>query len=192
MKKLQKEKQKQLLLVGLVIAAILVGLWYGLIRAQQQKIQTIASEQAALQSKLAGMKNTIARAEEIEQDLAKCSGLIASLEGQMASGDLYAWMVTALRQFKLPYNIDIPQFSQIEGPREMNLLPGFPYAQSSMTIAGSGNFYEVGRFIADFENKYPFSRINNLTLDTSSGGPLGSSDRLTFNMSVITLVKPAS
>ena len=55
----------------------------------------------------------------------------------MASGDLYAWTINTLRQFKLGYKVEIPQFSQIDGPKEMNMLAGFPYKQANMTISGT-------------------------------------------------------
>jgi len=115
---------------------------------------------------------------------------LAQLELGMASGDLYSWTIGTIRQFKLPYKVEVPQFGQIEGPKEVNLLPKFPYKQATLTIAGTGRFNDLGRFIAEFENQFPYIRLLNLTMEPAGNQTLGDAEKLNFKVDVVTLIKP--
>lgn len=191
MRRLSKEKQQQLVLTALVTLALLCGLWYGLIRAQQRSLASVAEQTIKVEKQLAEVKSTIARAEDIEIGLKKGSAQLTEIEESMATGDIYAWLITRVREFKNPYSIDIPQFSQISGPKNMDLLPDFPYKQASLTIAGTGRFHDVGMFISDFENQYPFARLCNVILEPANATPGGDKEKLAFRMEIVALVKPA-
>jgi hypothetical protein len=110
----------------------------------------------------------------------------------MANGDLYAWAINTLKQFRLPYHVEIPQFSQVDGPKDMSMLPSFPYKQATMTVSGTAQFYDFGRFIADFENQFPYIRVLNLTLEPVSAMVPTDRERLSFKLEVAALVKPAN
>ncbi len=191
MKKLSKEKRQQLVLTAIITVTILFGLWYGLIRAQVNSISGIQDRVKKAEIQLAEVKQTVARAEQIRLELAAATKVLDKLEGQMASGDLYAWAITSLRNFKAPYKVEIPQFSQIDGPKDSNILPDFPYKQASLTVAGTGEFHDIGTFIADFENQHPFTRVCNLVLDQAPASA-GGQDKLSFRMEIVALVKPTT
>ena len=110
----------------------------------------------------------------------------------MAAGDLYSWLINTLREFKAPYKVDIPQFSQIDGPEAMPMLAGFPYKQATLTISGTALFYDFGTFLADLENQFPYLRVVNLTLEPSPGQVGNDREKLTFRMEIATLIKPAA
>jgi Tfp pilus assembly protein PilO len=193
MNKLSKEKRQQLVLVVLITLTVLSGLWYGLIRAQQRGLAGLAERKTGVEKELANVKSTIARADQIETDLEELSTVVALCEEAMASGDIYAWVITKVRNFKTSYKIDLPQYSQIDGPRDVNLLPEFPYKQASLSVAGTGKFHDIGLFIANFENQHPFARLCNLVIEpaTSGVGVGDEKERLSFRVDVITLIKPA-
>lgn len=190
MKKTTKEKRQQLILVVLVGLAVLGGLWYGLIRAQQRNIEATSLRRANLQRDLDGMKATIARTDEVAVELDELSELLSQCEENMASGDIYAWVITKIRDFKSGYKVEIPQFSQIDGPRGVSLIPAFPYKQASLTVSGFGRFHDIGMFLSDFENQYPFMRLCNLTVEPGSSMPGADKERLSFRVDVVTLIKP--
>ena len=83
--------------------------------------------------------------------------------------------------------MDIPQVSQ-PTRGDVTLLPKFPYQQATFNVAGTARFYELGRFLADLENKFPHLRVINLDVGPASG----SSDRetLAFRMDVAVLLRP--
>jgi hypothetical protein len=49
----------------------------------------------------------------------------------------------------------------------------------------------LGKFIADFENKFPHCRVVNLSAD-APGSMSANGERLNFRMDIITLVKPSN
>lgn len=189
MNSLSKEKRNQLVLAVLLTVGGVAGLWFGLIRFQQQSLALLAQSKISSEQKLEQVRQTIEAADVIETQLAESQKRLAKIESTMASGDLYSWTINTLRQFKLGYKIEIPQFSQIDGPKEMNMLPNFPYKQANMTISGTAFYNDLGKFIADFENQFPYMRVLNLTLEPMP--PLAGSERekLSFRMEIAALVK---
>jgi hypothetical protein len=192
MNKLSKEKRDQLILVMLLTVGVLAGLWFGLITAQKRSLVTLDVSKSAAEKRLQQVKFAIESAEIIESRLQEATNLLAQTEATMASGDLYSWAINTIRKFKLPYKVEIPQFSQIDGPRDVTLLPNFPYKQASMTISGTAPFHDFGRFLADFENQFPYIRVLNVSLEPMP--IIGAADRekLTFKMEIAALVKPST
>ena len=193
MNSLSKEKRSQLVLVAVVTGGVLAGLWFGLIRFQQQSLSNLAQNKIAAKQKLEQVKQAIESADLIESQLGEAGQRLGKIETTMASGDLYAWTINTLRQFKLGYKIEIPQFSQIDGPKDMNMLPGFPYKQANMTISGTALYTDFGKFVADFENQFPYMRVLNLSLEPMPATTGAERERLAFRMELAMLVKsPAS
>jgi Tfp pilus assembly protein PilO len=191
MKKLSKQKRQQLILTGLLTVLALAGLWFGVIRAQQRNLQTMAKKTEAAKEKLRVVKTSIANADQTEQQLGEARKQLDKQEELMASGDLYAWAITTIRTFKLGYKVEIPQFSQIDGPKPVELLPDFPYKEVTLTIGGNAAFHELGRFVADFENQFPHMRLLNLSLEPATSDK-GEAERLSFKMEIAALVKPGA
>src|SRR5260221_10380268 len=152
MNKLSKEKRQQLVLVVLLTCGALIALWFGVVRLQQQSLADIAKRKTAAEQELRLVKQTIANAEQIEAQAGEAAKRLAKLEEGMASGDLYAWAFNTLRQFKLPHKVEIPQFSQVDGPREVTMLAQFPYKQADLTFGGTARCEDLGTFMSDFES----------------------------------------
>ena len=189
MKNLSKEKRNELVLVVLITGAVLAGLWFGLIRFQQQRLAGLGENKRAAEQRLEQVRQAIETADLVEVQLGEASQRLAKIESTMANGDLYAWTINTLRQFKLGYKVEIPQFSQIDGPKEMNMLAGFPYKQANMTISGSALYTDLGKFIADFENQFPYMRVMNLSLEPSPASAGSDKERLSFRVEIAALVK---
>jgi Tfp pilus assembly protein PilO len=188
MKKLPKEKRDKLVVVIVVTAVTMSSLWFGLIDYQKSRIATLAVKKRTLEKKLADIESAIRNASSLDAQVDAETQKLDEKEENMASGDLYSWMVNTLRQFKLSYQVDIPQFSTI-ATGDMNMLPKFPYKQATMTINGTAYYHELGRFIADFENRFPEIRIQNLDITPISGLTPGDREKLAFKMDIVALVK---
>jgi len=187
--KLPKEKRNQLILVVIVTLGTLGLLGFGLIKYQYDNLTRLANRKANAESKLAQMQDAVQNSARIESDLAEARQTLSQLESDIApSGDLYSWLISTIRTFKGPYKVEIPQYSQIGPMTDMTMLPGFPYKQASMTVAGKAHYHDLGRFLADFENRFPHIRILNLALDVD-GNPQ-EVELLAFRMDIVTLVKP--
>jgi len=192
MKSLSKEKRNQLVLVILAFAAVAAGWYLLLYKTQTQSLQSMRERRDASRQKLQQVKQAIALASQIESDLCDAKQRLDKVEDTMASGDLYSWTINTLKKFKLGYKVEIPQFSQIDGPKPMTMLANFPYKQASLIIGGTAHYYEFGRFLADFENQFPYMRVLNLTLEPASGLVSSEKERLSFRMEIAALVKPGT
>jgi hypothetical protein len=192
MNSLSKEKRNQLVLVILLTGCVLAGLWFGLIRFQQLRLEQLAQTKQIAAQKLDQVKQAIETADVVEAQLREASQRLAKIEGSMASGDLYSWTIDTLRKFKLGYKVEIPQFSQIDGPKEMNMLAGFPYKQANMTISGTAFYADLGKFVADFENQFPYMRVLNLSLEPVPSLAGADKERLAFRLEIAALVKTAT
>jgi Tfp pilus assembly protein PilO len=186
--KLPKEKRNQLILVVIVTLGTLGLLGFGLIKYQYENLKRLATRKATAETKLAQMEDAVKNTIRIQSDLAEAKQTLSQLESDVApAGDLYSWLISTIRSFKTPYKVEIPQYSQIGATTDTTILPGFPYKQASMTVAGKAHYHDLGRFLADFENKFPHIRIQNLALDVD-GNPQ-EVEMLAFRMDIVTLVK---
>jgi Tfp pilus assembly protein PilO len=186
--KLPKEKRNQLILVVIVTLGTLGLLGFGLIKYQYENLKRLAARKVTAETKLAQMEDAVKNTIRIQSDLAEAKQTLSQLESDVApAGDLYSWLISTIRSFKTPYKVEIPQYSQIGATTDTTILPGFPYKQASMTVAGKAHYHDLGRFLADFENKFPHIRIQNLALDVD-GNPQ-EVEMLAFRMDIVTLVK---
>ena len=188
MNKLSKEKRSQLILVTMLVALVLGGLWFGLISFQNQNLRSIADKKAAAAKKLQQVKLAIENADKVQAELVDARKKLGKLESGMASGDLYFWIINTLRQFKQPYKVEIPSFSQIIGPNDMAMMPNFPYKQFTIGVGGKASFYDFGRFVADLENQFPYIRISNLVLEPFASMIPSEKEILAFKIELAVLV----
>jgi hypothetical protein len=189
-RKLSKEKRNRLVLVALATLIAVAGLYFGLIQRQNQGLAHLAQKKAAAAKKLQVVLDAIHQADRIKAELDEASSSLATAESDVASGDLYAWVVNWLRGFKAPYKVEIPQFSQLGAPVDVNLLPRFPYKQATLTVAGTAHFHDLGLFLADLENQFPHVRLLNLSVDANAPSTSVEPETLSFKMDIVTLAKP--
>jgi hypothetical protein len=188
---MSKEKRNQLMLVAIITAAVLAVIGLMLIHPQLQTLSQIKANTKSAQFKLDQIKTTIKHTDAAEAELAEVSNTLSDAEKDMASGDVYAWTYDTLRRFKTSYQVDIPQIGQ-PTISDVDLLPNFPYQQVKFTINGTAYYHDLGKFIAAFENKFPHIRIVNLTVDPVPAGTDESTEKLSFRMDLIALIKPNS
>ena len=133
------------------------------------------------------MREKVKSATAVKAQLDEVDARLAAREQDMVSGDYYASLLNTVRKFKLPYKLDIPQFSPAASVTDVDLLPKFPYKQVRIAISGNGYYEDIGKFIADFENAYTASRIVNLELTPYAGGS-DAKEKLNFRMEIVSLV----
>lgn len=180
-------------MVALLTVGVLIGLYYALIDAQRSKLAALPPAIKEAEEKLEKMRQTIHSAKQIESELASVSAELAGLENGMAKGDLNAWLYATVRSFARNYKVEIPQFSLAE-KGNVTLLPNFPYKQVKIGIAGTAFFHDLGRFLADLENSFPYMRVQNLSIARESAGTVkpGQREKLSFRLEIVALVQPGS
>jgi len=192
MKNLPKEKRDRLILIGVGTLTILIAFYYGLLNSQKKAITEITRQTFEQQNKVNNAQrlvNSTAETQKIEEILA---AKLKAIEATMASGDMYSWIILTVNKFRAGYNVDIPQFSR-EAPCDVGLLPKFPYKAAVFNVKGTAYFHDLGKFIADFENNFPYLRVQNLELDPAGGSSAtatGDAEKLAFRMEIVTLVSP--
>jgi len=188
MNRLSKEKRSQLILVAVVVLAIIAGLWFGIIRSQKEELRSLASKKEDDLKKLAQTDETIKNSDKAKNELVLVSNQLAVAERDMPFGDLYLSLVNTIRKFNQSHDVQISQFNPTGGDTPENLLPRFPYRQVTVSISGMAHYHDLGKFIADFENQFPTSRIVNLDLSPSSVTSPEDKEKLSFKMDIVSLV----
>ncbi|HEX4262994.1 MAG TPA: type 4a pilus biogenesis protein PilO [Verrucomicrobiae bacterium] len=188
MNRLSKEKRSQLILVTLVVVGIIAGLWFGVIRSQQEDLRSLASKKTEDLNKLGQTADTIKNSDKAKKELVTVSNELAFAERDMPSGDLYLSLVNTIRKFNHDYNLQISQFNPTSGDAAVNLLSRFPYRQVTVSISGMAHYHDIGKFVADFENEFPTSRVLNLELTPASVTAAEDKEKLSFKMDIVSLV----
>ena len=188
MKRLSKEKRNQLITVIFVTLAILALIGFSLIRPQYDSLSKIATAKKAADNKLQSIKHAITNSEAIANAWNETTSALARSEEDMASGDPYSWTYDTIRHFKQSYKVEIPEVGH-PTIGESDLLSSFPYKQIQFVINGTVYYHDLGKFIADFENSFPHSRMVRLVVEPAPS-PDSNSEKLSFRMEIIALVKP--
>lgn len=194
MKSLPKDKRDRLVLVALAAVVVLVGLYYGVVSSQRRSLEALAKRKAEQEGRLNGAERLAGSVSQFQRNLDESSGRLKGIESTMASGDMYSWIILTVNNFKENYKIDIPQFSR-EVPGEVGMLPKFPYRAAVFHVRGTAHYHDFGRFVADFENSFPYMRIQNIELDPSGGSnanKVNEPEKLAFKMEIVALVNPNS
>lgn len=186
MNKLGKEKRNQLILIGMGTAGAVAAIWLLLISAQLAKINVIRGKITGAERDIAQRKQVLKEADEVKDKLQECHAHLCEIESTMPSGPPFTWVNSMLRRFNdSSYRIDMPA-PGLPQLGDMTMIPDFPYRQYDVGVTGTGYYYDIGRFISDFENRFPAMRVQNLDL-----APATTDDRekLTFRMDVVILTK---
>jgi len=189
MKRLSPTKRNHLIMVVLATVGLVCTIYFLLIEPQYAKNKGIAVDTVNARVELQKTKELIAKRDVTATALGQVMLQLAHAEEDIAVGDVYSWTFDTIRQFKAKYPLDIPSTGQpVMGA--VDLIGDMPYKQVKVTLAGSGYYHDLGKFIADFENNFPHIRVLNLTMDPVAGPPGTTVEKLNFRMDVVALVKP--
>ena len=194
MKKLSKEKRDRLVLV--VIGALLAmgGLWFFLINPQRG---TLAAKKKEIEQADAALKEVTEKVKQADQftvRLDEATALLEQREKMMGPPNPYRWFVSTIDEFTHVYSQVTLKERRNEVVEDVQLLAKFPYKQATFKVTGTATYAALGRFIADFENKFPYMRVQNLQMDPDTSAAVGQApgERLNFILDIVTLLKPSS
>ena len=192
MNKLSKDKRNELILVAMVTVGVIAGLWYLVIAGQKETISQISQKIQDTQQKIDRVQTVVTGAAQVEAGLKVASERLYVIENGMPSGDLFSWIVRTIKTFNNPtYKVEMPQYG-IPVVNPVSMLPNFPYNQSAVAVSGNAYYSEFGKFLADFENRFPYMRVQNLSLEPGGGTTPDEREKLSFHMEIVTLVKANS
>ena len=194
LKNLPKEKRDRLILTVIGTAACIAGLWYGLIKTMRESIEVISKQADENKTKVVNAQRLVNSTSDLQKGLEAATARLKVIEDDMASGDMYSWIILRVNKFREDRKVDIPQFSR-EIRTDVAMFPKFPYKAAVFTVRGTAFFHDIGKFIADFENAFPYTYLQNLELEPASNSSATSGahpELLTFKMEIVTLINPGS
>jgi hypothetical protein len=198
MARLSKEKRDRLILVIVMTVAIGVGLWYGIITTRKERLGEVKVSIRAAIDKLEKARKLVKQADKADSQLVAAVEKLNEVEDTMASGvDHYTWAILLLEKARTRHEVKIIEVTRpVKG--EVGLLAQFPYQAAIFTVRGAGHYHDFGKFLADFENSFPYFRVQNITLspgldsvagpDTPTAGT--GEENLAFRMDIVALIKP--
>jgi len=196
MSKLPKDKRDKIILVSMGTVATCVAIGFALINPQWQSHGQVKKKLVEAGENVSRGNTTLKSAQVVEAEFKQISDKLKACESNMAPPtDMLSWLTQLLNEFRLGYAVDLPQFSR-ETPTEVGTFARFPYRAAVFTVRGSAHYHDFGKFLADFENKYPYIRVQNLELEpliVSAGASSASQserEKLNFKMELLTLVRP--
>ena len=188
MSKLPKEKRDKIIAVAMATLVVSAAITFFVIKPQRVTLEAARGDVQKSQDQLARGKATLATKEQVNQQFDEATRNLAQRETAMAApNDMYSWLIQTLNSFSEGRRVDIPQFGR-ELQTEVGIFPKFPYRSALFNIRGTSHYHDFGKFLADFENTYPYIRVQNIELDPSTEA---GRDKLNFKMELLTLVRPA-
>jgi hypothetical protein len=196
--KLSKEKSDRILLISIFAVAICFGLWHLVIKSRTSQIVSDQARLAQAEQELANAVSWIERAQEVQAALEAATAELQEREEKLASPlDTFAWSRVLLDQARSEFPIEIVDVTRPQvGP--MRSLPAFPYRAATFTVSGRAHYHHFGQFLADFENRHPFFRVENIELSrrspTGPETPVSASETelLSFKMDIVALMRPTT
>ena len=153
----------------------MAALWYLGVTAKQSELAATRRKSADMRQKLHEAEALMRREDEISGTLQSRSELLARREAGLAPDrDAYAWLINTVNAFiQSRKGVNIDTYSQPE-ISDVGIIPRFPYRWATFHLKGTGYYHDFGKFFADFENAFPYFRIQNLNLSANSGTGPGS------------------
>lgn len=193
--RLSKEKRNRLLLVVVGFLVIAGGIWFYVIKNWNNQLQQSGNKLAAAKDKLERYKKWVSQADQMEAAAEEATRQLREFEEGMAPADLLSWSYVLLDKARAGQAVDIVDVTRPQ-TNQVGVLPDFPYLAATFTVRGIAHYHDFGKFLADFENKFPYFRAQNLSLGTASevgqeaATASGSREKLYFKMDIVALIKP--
>jgi hypothetical protein len=195
--KLTKKQRNHLIAVGAGTVAVITGLCFFVVRAQVKKLSEINADCAKMRANLSNEHAMVYQAEQVALELTNCQNKLKQREAGFApEREPYSWMKTVMDRFYLPPNSAPPYktVSKIDFKQpeifEKGVIYGFPYKWAAFHITGEGHYHDFGKFIADFENSFPYFTIRNL--DISVPTVKTDPDMLSYSFDIVTPQTPGT
>lgn len=189
-----KKQHFGLVLVGTVL--VLAGVYFAVIRPTQAGVAKLQDDIAAAEKKYVDASKLVRSAEAEEEKLGSREAQLNAIESGMVSGDQNLWIRLTYEKFRTqsPYKVEIPNFPP-PATGAMEMIPEFPYKAATYRVSGTAFYHDLGKFLSDFENSFPYMRV--LNLEITPDDELGSlstgaeRERLRFMFEINALIRPA-
>jgi len=194
MNKLSKEKRDKLLLTIIGVVGVLSVLYFLVITDQQDEIAQLKSKITALNSKRDTAERLSKRMNEVDANFEAQKKILVQKQAEMPRpGQDHAWFLNLMEEQRRKFDLEVEDIKTPDAT-EAGILPKFPFRAVALNVTMIGTYYDFGRFLANFENSYPYMRVQGLKIvpeirGTRPGESADSGDKLRFTYKVIALIK---
>lgn len=194
-KALSNEKKQHLIAVAMGTGIALAIVYFVLISPAQDALKKLGAQITEAEKKYTDADRLRKRTDAVREEMEKLDERLGAIEAGMVTGDPVLWIRSTENKFRSQalYKVEIPNFP-FRGHGDMSMIPDFPYKAAGYGFSGTAYFHDLGKYLADWENQYPYMRVLSLDMtpeDSSSAGAGGDErERLAFNFEVSALVKP--
>lgn len=166
-----KRNQLILLVIGTLggIALFYAGVIGPLVDWRDSQRQALASTQAQLQNSRAQVQTATRNLADLEANQQRLRLMERLMPGADLGGDVYLWMLNRMAVLGDRWSILGQDVLQPQ-PATVDLPPAVPYGAANFSLLGAAPFKHVGGMLAEFENSFPFTRMNGLTLQATTPG----------------------
>jgi hypothetical protein len=196
--KITKTQRDQLIGVAAGAVAVMAALWYFVILAQDKELAVTKTNCVKMRTKIKDASAEVSRAEKIGLELTNCMQQLSQREATFAPArEPYSWMVEVMGRFYLPPG-DVKRYKTVSiidyKPPEISekgVIGDFPYRWARFHITSEGHYHDFGKFIANFENTFPYFAIQNLDISVPGLRQAQDPDKLSFSFDVVTPQLPS-
>jgi len=202
MNKISKEKRDKLVLVALGTAAVLGALYFLVVSTQQTALQDYADKTDVTKEKLAKAERWQRMASSVKARLAASRAELEAKQDQMAPVDKFKWFYNTMETFLAQHRVRLVDITREPEIGEVGVLPNFPYQAASFGVKLTGHYHDVCNFLAEFENHFPYMRVQNVEIEPETATKIATKDshgsvsqaaipeELAVTLRVVTLIKP--
>jgi Tfp pilus assembly protein PilO len=183
--KLTKLQQNQLAGVAAGTVAVLAALYYFGVMAMGDELAKTKKNEDKVKKDL-GVADTLVRgANQTGLLLTNRMMLLAKREADLVPDHApYDEMLVKMNKFIISRpGVNLITMSK-EEITEKGFLGRFPYRWATFHIKGEGYYHDFGKFFAEFENNFPYFRIQNM--DITPGGQGLEPEKLNFSFDIVT------
>lgn len=204
MNKISKDKRDKVILSCLLFIGAVGLLYTFVLGAQKDQLGLLHKQILMAHDRVAKADALIRSGPMIDAQLKDNQKLLDTrLEGMAPQGTYYYWFLKLVDQFREEEKLHPTFIVDVTQPEfiEAGLLPSFPYRAASFGVRLNGQFQEIGRFIADLENTYPYFRVQSVRMAPQRSGVMNTGmvkeaptlsntgDNLTVELRVVTLFR---
>lgn len=193
------------MLVAIGTGAVLAALYLLVVSGQRAALADYATKIDSEKQKLEKAERWLRMASSIETRLGAIQKDLDGKQEHMAPVDKFKWFYNTLESALARHKVRLVDITRDPELGEVGVLPRFPYRAATFGVKLLASFHEYGAFLAEFENQFPYMRVQNLQIEPEGGSesalqeaaplplrPPGSRETLAITMRVVTLVKPSS
>jgi membrane protein YdbS with pleckstrin-like domain len=186
--KLTKAQRERMIIVTVGTVLLMGALWYFMVQPKQMELKKTKRDISQKQDRLSKAELVLKSAAEVGATFTNKQEVLQQRESGMApERGAYEWIINTINPFiQSRKGVNIVTFSE-PTISDQGLLPKFPYRWATFHIHAIGYYQDFGKFFADFENSFPYFRIQNLDISGNTG-PASEEEKLGFVFDIVTPV----